>query len=182
MFQHGFLRVLRTRWVKAAGRADERRDAALVRHEHEHGEPPNHASGRIATRPRAAATSLARRSYDALAAAGLATKSTRRAATGRKASSAPRMRRRTRLRVTAEPTALETVTPTRVDPSRAGEAYALSVLKPAFRPRRRRNAISLVRRSRPYQRTPVPRRSDAYGLFCDARPAPYDRFWCSCAP
>jgi len=61
------------------------------------------------------------------------------------------------LRVTAPPTAFETVTPTRTPSLDVGSAKSAKVAAELRRPLRRTAAISLERRSRSYQRKPLDR-------------------------
>ncbi len=183
MFQHGFLGILRARGVEPAARAEKWRDKLLVEHDREREcAPQDHAAS---SRAMTAVTSRASRSYDSLPAAGRATMTMRSDRPGDASpSSAPLMRRFTRLRTTALPTALETVTAMRHAPPGEAATWAPTVGAPACRPLRRTNAISPGRLSGAYHRTVArsrSRRSGAYGPFCGARRSPYDRFSCSCA-
>ena len=92
------------------------------------------------------------------------------AAGGASWSNAPRIRRRTRLRTTAFPTAEETVTPNRGRGPPGPARYAVKVEKDEALPRRRTNAISARRRKGSYQRT-VERPSDGQALAALLAPA-----------
>jgi hypothetical protein len=152
MFQHGVLRVLRTRGIKPTCRPEKGRDEPLVEHERDDDDSASdHRSGvkRRNTRSRSDAS----RSYSAVAAGGFATTSIRIGASGpASVSRAPRTRRFTRFLRTAPPTLLETEMQIREDPLAVGSAYPTSVDVPTERPRLRTNAISPDRRSDVNQR------------------------------
>jgi hypothetical protein len=169
MLQHRLLRVLRTRRIESSGRRQQRRHERLVNVDR-NGERAPGDHRRPVGRATAAATSRARTAYEADAAAGLATKSIREVGGAGSASMAPRIRRRTRLRTTAPPTALEVTIPTRTAPSDNGAAVktenAVNVLT---RPLRRRNAISPARRRRPKRLNRALNRQAVTAFFATGR-------------
>jgi hypothetical protein len=101
----------------------------------------------------AEATSAARTANATSPDPGFATKSIRFDGATGSASSAPRIRRLTRLRTTAPPTAFEVTIPMRTAPSEEGAATKAEIVAKCIgRPLRRRKAISPARRRRSKRR------------------------------
>jgi hypothetical protein len=122
VFQHGLLRVLRTRRVESAVWSEPGRQEALVADQDRDDREPGRIHG-PQSRSSTLATSAANLPYGSLAAAGFATKSKRRLRAGAgNASSAPRILRRIKFRTTAGPTVLATEKAARPVPEAASAA------------------------------------------------------------